>query len=176
MPAADTLASLFDATFSARYAVRMRGGATEPVYLPALAQQPAQLVYTHDYPASVLHEAAHWCLAGTERRRCVDFDFVYVPTGARSAQDQAAFEAAEVRTQAIEWRLALAAGVAFRLSVDSIGRDRRPFQALVVQEVQRRMREGWPPRVQRFAAVLADALGGVAEPDWTDFAKGLADV
>ncbi len=176
MPAADTLARLFDHTFSARYAVYMRGGATEPLYLPAIAQQPAQLVYTYDYPSSVLHEAAHWCLAGAQRRRSVDFGFAYVPTAARSAQDQVAFEAAEVRTQAIEWRLSLAAGVAFRLSVDSIGRNRRPFLERVVQEVQRRLRDGWPRRVQRFAAVLADALGGVADPNWSDFARGLADV
>ena len=176
MPAADTLARLFERTFAARYAVHMRGGATEPLYLPAVAPQAAQLVYTHDYPSSVLHEAAHWCLAGAQRRQRVDFGFAYVPTAARSTQDQAAFEAAEVRTQAVEWRLSLAAGVAFRLSVDSIGRDHMPFLQLVVQEVKGRVRTGWPPRVQCFAAVLADALGGVADPTWNDFAEGLADV
>ncbi len=176
MSTADTLAGLFDRTFSAGYGVHMRGGASEPLYLPAIAQQPAQLVYTHDYPSSVLHEAAHWCLAGAQRRQSMDFGFAYVATAARSTQEQAAFEAAEVRTQAIEWRLSLAAGVVFRLSVDSIGRDRMPFLEMVAQEVQRRLREGWPPRVQRFAAVLADALGGVADPTWSDFAQGLADV
>ena len=180
MPAADALAQLlaqlFDSTFAAGYLVHMRGAAVEPLYLPATAEQPAQLVYSHDYPSSVLHEAAHWCLAGKRRRLEVDFGFTYVPSAARTVQDQLAFEAAEVRTQAIEWRLSLAAGVAFHLSVDSIERDREQLLGAVSAEVQRRLCEGWPIRVQRFALVLADALGGVAQPTWCDFAKGLADV
>lgn len=167
---------VFDATFAVDEQVRMEGGAAEPLYVPGTAGAPARLVFTHDYASSALHEAAHWCLAGRRRRQQVDFGYGYVPTALRTAGQQAAFEAAEVRTQALEWRLSLAARVRFHLSVDSIGRERGPFRDRVVAEVRRRLEVGWPPRIDRLAAALALASGGTASPTWCDFAAGLDDV
>jgi hypothetical protein len=169
------LIRVFDSTFAAE-GVCLLGGAAEPLYEPAQGEGPARLWFTQDYASSALHEAAHWCLAGARRRTCVDFDYRYVPAARRSEAEQAAFEHAEVRTQALEWRLSLAARVPFHLSVDSIGRDRAPFRARVVAEVRRRIAAGWPPRIDRLAVALAAATGGVACPAWDDFALELDDV
>ncbi len=173
--AACTLVRVFDATF-AEVNVRMHGGAREPLYVPAAVGVPARLLFTLDYASSALHEAAHWCLAGAHRRTLVDFGYAYVPAALRSPADQDAFERAEVRTQALEWRLSIAARVPFHLSLDSLGRDRVPFRARVVAEVQRRLGTRWPPRIDRLALALAAATGGNPCPLWGDFEQGIDDV
>lgn len=157
------IAAVFDAEFVA-FRIQLRGGHAEPYYQPPTAGAVGVLGYSYDYPASALHEAAHWCLAGARRRRCHDFGFDYVPTAARDAEQQCAFEAAEVRSQAIEWRFALAAALPFHVSIDCIGRDATPFRQAVIAEARRRCRDGWPPRADRFAAALAARFGGIATP------------
>jgi elongation factor P hydroxylase len=57
-----------------------------------------------DYLASALHEVAHWCLAGVERRKLEDYGYWYSPDG-RSRGEQSAFENVEARPQALEWIL-----------------------------------------------------------------------
>ena len=61
------------------------------------AQQPGALnriVFTHDYFASALHEVAHWCVAGPERRRLTDYGYWYAPDG-RTEKQQMEFERVE---------------------------------------------------------------------------------
>lgn len=166
VPSQDQLiAAVFNTTF-ADCNVSLIGGATEPRYLAATIKRSAQLLYTADFSSSALHEAAHWCLAGRQRRLLDDFGYYYVPAELRNADDQLCFEAAEVRTQAVEWLFSIAAGVQFHLSVDSIGRDTRDFREAVLIEVQARLRNGLPSRAVRFRDVLAVAFGGTNDPTW----------
>ena len=174
-PDVTLLVQVFDATFAAEQ-VRLLGGGREPLYEPPSDGRPARLQFMQDYASSALHEAAHWCLAGARRRARIDFGYAYVPAAQRTEADQAAFEHAEVRTQALEWRLSLAARVPFHLSVDSIGRERGPFRDRVAAEVRRRIADGWPPRIERLARALAAATGGLAQPGWDDFATEMDDV
>ena len=104
----------------------MIGGADEPLYLPGRTGRRAQLFYREDFVASALHEAAHWCIAGEQRRRQVDFGYAYEPPP-RTVFAQSRFFATELKTQALEWWFAEAAGIDFKASADnlapSVGKD-----------------------------------------------------
>jgi hypothetical protein len=173
-PPAVEIAHVFNATFAGA-GVHMHGDGSEPLYLPAAGQDPARIVYTRDYASSALHEAAHWCLAGRARRRLPDFGFGYVPASRRDAAAQRAFELAEVRTQAIEWFLSVAARVRFHASIDQPGRDRGQMRELILGEVERRLREGLPPRARRLQQALAARFGGSAAPVRGEFLDQYAE-
>ena len=119
MTLANTLEQVFRDCFYATHRTRLVGGAAEPLYLPAQEGRDAMIFYREDYPASALHEVAHWCIAGPARRELEDYGYWYAPDG-RSAEQQRAFERVEVRPQAVEWHLALASGVAFTVSADNL--------------------------------------------------------
>ncbi|MCJ8169167.1 elongation factor P hydroxylase [Atopomonas sediminilitoris] len=147
---------LFRRCFSSDYAVELVGGADEPLYVPAASGRNSQIIYTHDYIASALHEIAHWCLAGAARRQQLDYGYWYSPDG-RSAEQQQAFESVEVKPQALEWLFSQAAGQRFAVSIDSLNApeyDRRPFQLAVWQQVQRYWRYGLPARAASFVNAL----------------------
>lgn len=157
----------FAALFQTRYNTHLIGGADEPFYRAALAVQGCQqshhqLHYRADYPASALHEIAHWCIAGAARRQRDDFGYWYQP-GARSAQRQREFEAAEVAPQALEWLFSRACGRHFQLSVDNFALDNRPpkpFAEAVLAQLH-----GWlaghtlPARGAEFAIALQRTSG-----------------
>lgn len=110
------IAGCFNRSLGRRHGVRLVGGATEPLYVPD--QDGWSIIrYTRDYAASALHELAHWCIAGLERRRRVDYGYWYAAPP-RSAADQTAFVTVELPVQALESVLASACGVEFRVSVD----------------------------------------------------------
>lgn len=142
-------------------------GATEPVYLPATTQQPLhRIVFAHGYFNSALHELAHWCLAGAQRRLLEDYGYWYCPDG-RNAEQQAAFEQVEVKPQALEWWLVAACGRRFRTSRDNLGgtaTDDRPFRRAVQQQAQRYLNEGLPER----AAQAVDLLTQAFEQPWPE--------
>lgn len=110
------IAGCFNSGLGRRHRVRLIGGADEPVYLAA-ADGWSVIRYTRDYPASVLHELAHWCVAGRERRCVDDYGYWYVPPP-RSPAQQSAFERVEIEAQALECRFAAACGLPFLVSVD----------------------------------------------------------
>ena len=112
------LEAVFAECFEADYRTRLVGGALEPEYRPATDARGWHLLcYREDYPASALHEAAHWCIAGEQRRQQLDFGYWYAPDG-RDAMTQRQFERVETQPQAIEWHFALAAGMWFCVSID----------------------------------------------------------
>lgn len=113
------LAQVFERCFRESHNVCCLGGATEPWYLPARDDQPAQLHYRADFAASALHEISHWCIAGPARRARPDFGYDYVPAP-RTAVAQVQFLQAEVLPQALECLFAAAAGLPFRLSFDDV--------------------------------------------------------
>lgn len=55
-----------------------------------------RIVFAHGYYASGMHEISHWCVAGAERRKLVDFGYWYCPDG-RDAETQGKFEDVEVK-------------------------------------------------------------------------------
>lgn len=120
---AEDLEYLFRETFYTAFRTCLAGGAEEPFYLPALDEQHDNLLYyREDFFASALHEIAHWCIAGEQRRRQKDFGYWYFPEG-RSEGQQQKFEQVEVKPQALEWVFSNAAGFTFRLSRDNFSDD-----------------------------------------------------
>ncbi|MEP5566618.1 MAG: elongation factor P hydroxylase, partial [Halioglobus sp.] len=115
------LEAVFDRCFADSENTRLIGGAAEPFYQPATIDQPINLLYfREDYFASALHEIAHWCIAGAERRKQLDFGYWYAPEG-RSDDEQKSFEQVEVKPQALEWYFSSACHYPFRISVDNFG-------------------------------------------------------
>ena len=126
----------FNGLFLRWYNTRMSGGAQEPLYLPAAPGEPAHLRYRQDFAASALHEAAHWCIAGPDRRREEDFGYIYVPLP-RSPLQQQRFFAAELTTQALERYFAAAAGIDFYPSADNLEADIGEFSRALVAHTPR---------------------------------------
>ncbi|WP_406663384.1 elongation factor P hydroxylase [Gallaecimonas sp. GXIMD1310] len=157
------LITLFNDTFLASHNTELVRGDDEPIYLPAsVGHERHRIVFAHGYYASALHEIAHWCLAGAERRQQVDYDYWYCPDGRNSAQQQA-FEQVEVKPQAIEWGLCLAAGFRFNVSTDNLNGsaepDRQGFQEKVRTQALHYVAQGFPVRAGQFMTVLAGFYG-----------------
>lgn len=113
------LERLFEQCFFAEYRTLLRGGAAEPLYQPGRYPAPAIIYYRQDFFRSALHEVAHWCVAGEQRRLLEDYGYWYEPDG-RSASQQAEFLRLEVQPQALEKLFCLAADYPFAVSVDNL--------------------------------------------------------
>lgn len=142
------------------------GGAEEPIYLPAGSERTYnEIYYTRDYAASALHEISHWCIAGVERRKQVDYGYWYAPDG-RSEAQQLEFERVEAKPQALEWMFSFACNRRFRLSADNAEQGTLPcdhFKLAVYQQVQRFCQEGLNSRSKLLIYKFASAFG-VANP------------
>ena len=154
----------FHDCFFAEFATILVGGGSEPVYLPSAdpAREPHRIVYREDYFASALHEVAHWCLAGPERRRLEDYGYWYRPDG-RSPEEQAEFERAEARPQAIEWIFSEACGFAFHLSADNLAGALGPTQGFETSVRRARaelLERGLPERAAQFLVALRRLRAG----------------
>jgi hypothetical protein len=170
------LEEVFHDCFLDAFDTRLQGGADEPVYRPG-AGGPACIHYREDFAASLLHEVAHWCIAGRERRLLEDYGYWYLPDGRNPAQ-QAAFEQAEARPQALEWHFSLACRLPFRVSLDNLGGQPgspAAFRVTVAAEARRLCREGLPSRGERFRAALAKRFGGPGRPTPALFSAAEAD-
>lgn len=161
LQAAD-LEALFDETFADVWRTRLVGGAAEPLYQPATAEDSWHRVYYRaDYFASALHEVAHWCIAGSARLAEVDYGYWYIPDG-RSAQQQERFEAVEARPQALEWIFSRACGAAFQPSIDNLDGapgDADRFGQAILAAAQAYCREGLPQRAAAFRRALCAFYG-----------------
>ncbi|RUO79530.1 elongation factor P hydroxylase [Pseudidiomarina taiwanensis] len=148
---------LFAQEFECEFNTILVAGTDEPYYQPARGDDPAEIVFAHGFYASALHEIAHWCIAGAQRRQMFDYGYWYHPDG-RDADQQRAFEQVEIKPQALEWLFSLAAGVRFQVSVDNLSGvevDRQGFQARVWQQVEGYLEHGMPARAERFCKALA---------------------
>lgn len=156
------LIRLFNAEFQVSDNTILVRGDDEPIYLPADAEYPQhRIIFAHGFYASALHEIAHWCIAGAERRLLVDYGYWYRPDG-RSAQEQVEFERVEARPQALEWAFSIAAGFTFNVSADNLSGipvDLAAFRARVHTELCRLVELGFPPRAKRFLACLQTFYG-----------------
>ena len=91
----------FNSCFKKSHQTILVGGGKEPLYHPS--SSPTELhkiIYRHDFFASALHETAHWCIAGKERRKKVDFGYFYQES--RSFSEQEIFCKYEAKPQALE--------------------------------------------------------------------------
>lgn len=154
----DEVTALFDGVFFERYQTRLVKGEDEPLYRPADEQTPYhQIIFAHGFFASALHEISHWCIAGAERRKQEDYGYWYLPDG-RNAEQQLAFEKAEIAPQALESLFAEASGREFHVSIDNLGGDvevdREVFQEKVFNRARRYEREGLPKRAAAFCHAL----------------------
>ena len=154
----DQLLEIFDQCFYLKYNTRLVRGESEPVYLAANDQcDYHQIVFSHGYFSSALHEVAHWCVAGASRRTLDDYGYWYVPDG-RNAQQQQQFEQVEVKPQALEWIFSVAADVPFRVSIDNLSGqcvDSKPFMTAVLKQVNHYCDQGLPVRAGYFRDALA---------------------
>jgi hypothetical protein len=157
------LKCIFDELFLVSCNTCLSYGHAEPFYRAPRAGAPAEIQSREDFLSSALHEIAHWCVAGTERRKLDDFGYWYVPDG-RSPEQQAEFERVEVKPQAIEWSLSLAMNHDFHFSADNLGAAVGPSEAFkrqVFQQLTLYWQQGLPSRAQLlFDALLRRFRGG----------------
>ncbi len=160
---AQALELVFASRFYKRNNTRLLGGFNEPLYQPAQSAGDSHVIcYRDDYFASALHEVAHWCIAGDERRKLLDFGYWYTPDG-RTQQQQKAFEDVEYQPQALEWFFAKACGYRFRVSTDNLSGacppgDKRFEQRVLAQAQQWRI-EGIPADGAIFFEALCCEFG-----------------
>lgn len=151
------LIALFNRTFLESENTVLLKGDDEPIYLPANEKvNTHRIIFAHGFFASALHEIAHWCLAGKERRLLEDYGYWYCPDG-RTVEQQAEFEQVEVRPQAIEWAFSVACAATFRVSTDNLNGapvDSLSFTQKVRAQVLHYIENGFPPRAQIFIDAL----------------------
>ncbi len=151
------LVRIFNHCFLSRYNTELCGHAPEPFYTPATETHPARIDYRDDYFASALHEIAHWCIAGEQRRLLEDYGYWYEPDGRSQAQQQL-FESVEIKPQAMEWIFSLCCRAPFYLSVDNLNNSvgfSQTFKDNVYQQAIVYLEQGLPERAASFAHGLA---------------------
>ncbi|MFA0441696.1 elongation factor P hydroxylase [Vibrio sp. 10N.286.49.C2] len=156
------LITIFNQTFS-EYNTVLELGGDEPIYLPAdKTYEYHRIIFARGFYASALHEIAHWCVAGPQRRLLEDFGYWYEPDG-RTEQVQSEFEKVEIRPQAYEWILATSAGFPFSVSCDNLNGDVEPdrlvFMQKVKDELDKILQEGLPVRVAQLSLALRQHYG-----------------
>lgn len=161
------LESLFRNVLGGDWQTRLEGGAEEPLYLPAMGEDPARILYTRDYFRSALHEIAHWCIAGERRRRERDYGYWYAPDG-RDRDQQRRFLRVEEKSQALELLFCAACGHEFLVSLDNLdgqGSDTATFEETVIARARKWLDgERMPSRAHIWVRALTRHYGR-AVPD-----------
>jgi elongation factor P hydroxylase len=158
------LEQVFSERFFVDYHTVLVGGGVEPLYLPSddASNRPHRVICREDFFASALHEVAHWCLAGLERRTREDYGYWYSPDG-RDRQGQEAFEAVEARPQTLEWIFSDACDFSFHLSADNLTvgfESSERFEAEVEAQKNRLLDRGLSARAALYRRSLEQRLIG----------------
>lgn len=168
----EDLIHIFNDCFARRYNTRLVLGQQEPIYLPVDDEVSYnRIVFAHGFFSSALHEISHWCVAGHERRKQVDFGYWYAPDG-RNAEQQREFEKVEVKPQALEWIFSKACHKPFRVSADNLNGEPtniEPFKASVYQQVVTYCDAGLPEDADIFRHALCRAYQQSSALAKTDF-------
>lgn len=146
----------FNECFFISHKTILKGGYTEPEYIPIQDNNPAEIHFKENYSNSALHEIAHWCIAGKERRQEIDFGYWYSPDG-RSDEEQLLFYEVEVKPQSLEWAFCLASGMEFHISCDNLGggqQNTTSFQNKVEQQLISYLKTNLPTRAASFFEAL----------------------
>ncbi|RUO80513.1 transporting ATPase [Idiomarina tyrosinivorans] len=151
------LIDCFAECFADSHRTLLVAGDGEPYYQPAAAANDFHRIYfAHGFFNSALHEVAHWCIAGTERRMLPDYGYWYEPDG-RNQQQQLAFEQVESRPQALECWFCYCTGSEFTISIDNLSGvpvDPSAFRHKVEQQWMQLGQHGLPARAEVFARAL----------------------
>ncbi|CDZ76511.1 Elongation factor P hydroxylase [Legionella massiliensis] len=170
----EDLIQLFNHCFTEKYNTKLVRGDEEPIYLPADVKRPHHIIYfAHGFFSSALHECAHWLIAGKERRKLVDFGYWYEPDG-RNAAQQKLFQGVEVKPQALEWVLSIAANHRFRISIDNLDGtevESDSFKDAVYQQVLVYCQQGLSPRATLFRQALCQFYGTNETMSYNDFSR-----
>jgi elongation factor P hydroxylase len=111
---------LFNSEFKDTEATMIAESPDEPIYLPADEINPLnRILYTKDSYTSVLHEISHWCIAGAERRKKVDYGYWYKPES-QTPEEAELYKKFESKTHGIEWIFCMAAGVPFHIIPNNV--------------------------------------------------------
>ena len=144
----------------------------EPIYRPADDQHPNhRIIFAHGFFASALHEIAHWCVAGKQRRLLEDFGYWYVPDG-RTAEQQIEFEKVEIKPQALEWIFSMSAGFQFHFSADNLSGEAgvsQTFQQAVLTQVKDYLENGLPEDAADWSQILLDHYRPNHQLDYAEF-------
>ncbi len=155
----EDLIHLFHRCFFEKYNTQLVRGEDEPIYLPANEHQPHHMLFfAHGFFASALHECSHWLIAGENRRKQIDFGYWYIPDG-RNASQQELFQSVEVKPQAMEWILSMAAKHPFRISIDNLNgleSETLSFKQAVYQQVEVYCKNGLSERATIFRRALCE--------------------
>ncbi|OEE82572.1 elongation factor P hydroxylase [Enterovibrio norvegicus] len=151
------LISVFNQTFIESFNTELLLGGDEPIYFPAdETHAKHRIIFARGFFASAMHEVAHWCIAGPERRLLEDYGYWYHPDG-RDEKTQAEFEKVEIKPQAVEWILSASCGFRFQVSCDNLSgveSDRAGFTAKVREQVLIYLDEGMPARAKTYSDAL----------------------
>ena len=158
-PTADQVIDCFNRRFSASEGTILVGGADEPYYDPG---SPNIIYFREDFIRSALHEVAHWCVAGSTRRKLPDYGYWYAPDGRNDAQ-QTAFFGVEIKPQAVEKAFCMAVGIPFKVSVDNLSVSLcdpaiASFAVAVEDQFAAMMIDGLPHRAEIFRYALSDLV------------------
>jgi len=150
----EDLIFLFNSLFEQTENTVLIGNGAEPLYCPADDSCSVnRIIFTRDYFASALHEIAHWCIAGKERRKYVDYGYWYYPEG-RDQEQQKSFEQIEAKPQALESIFAQSAHSTFIPSLDNLSGetslDSKSFEKAIAAQVQYFRAHGLPQRAEVF--------------------------
>lgn len=154
------LIEIFNRLFKVSEGTVLVKGDDEPVYLPRdEVHAEDRVIFAHGFYASALHEISHWCIAGSGRRRKVDYGYWYQPDG-RTPEQQREFESVEVKPQALEWIFAEAANFRFNLSLDNLSGggagDLDQFAHNVCTQARNYIQWGLPARADHFYQALLE--------------------
>jgi len=144
-----------------QYNTKLMGGFDEPFYKAANEGKPAEIQFSHDYIRSALHELAHWCVAGVERRKIDDYGYWYAADG-RNQEQQNEFFKLEVKPQTIEWAFSIVCGVKFEASVDNLNNQVRGvilFQINLKTQLEQYITNGFPKRAQEIIDLICFHMG-----------------
>lgn len=174
---AEDLVRLFNDCFLESEKTELVGNNPEPEYLPNTARNKElhAILFTRDYFASGLHEISHWCIAGKERRKKIDYGYWYCPDG-RTKEQQTLFEQVEVEPQALEWIFAESASFPFRLSFDNLNGspvDAKGFADRVHKRVMKYLDEGVNQRSAKLISTFLNFYRNedTIDPTWFDRSK-----
>jgi elongation factor P hydroxylase len=158
---ADQIVRVFNSLFFKSCNTILSGGFSEPLYKAARRPHDLhEIRYREDFSSSALHEIAHWCLAGSLRRKQDDYGYWYKTD--RCKDQQVRFEQVEAKPQGLEWILSVAAGVEFRVSCDNFDIESPDITLLrrrVRQQAQAQIETGLLQRTVQFVDALVEISG-----------------
>lgn len=157
-PQTNELIRLFNERFIPLHNTELICCEEEPIYRPADDKHPHnRIIFAHGFFASALHEIAHWCIAGQERRRLEDFGYWYQPDG-RTEEQQRIFESVEIKPQALEWIFSVASNHPFHFSADNLNGNAgvsATFQQNVHEQVRHYLSHGMPSDAETWTKILS---------------------